>query len=75
MDCSPPGSSVHGILQEWVAFPTPGRLLDPGIQPMSLVSPALAGGSFTAASPGKPQRSGVETKSEEAWWLSQPEAA
>ena len=27
MDCSPPGSSVHGILQarilEWVAFPSP----------------------------------------------------
>ena len=22
MDCSSPGSSVHGILQEWVAFPT-----------------------------------------------------
>ena len=21
MDCSPPGSSVHGILQEWVAMP------------------------------------------------------
>ena len=28
MDCSPPGSSIHGILQarilEWVAFPSPG---------------------------------------------------
>ena len=28
MDCNPPGSSVHGILQarilEWVAIPTPG---------------------------------------------------
>ena len=22
MDCSPPGSSVHGILQEWVAMPS-----------------------------------------------------
>ena len=30
MDCTPPGSSVHGILQakmlEWVAFPSPGDL-------------------------------------------------
>ena len=39
MDCSPPGSSVHGILQarilEWVAFPSPGDLPDPGIEPRS----------------------------------------
>ena len=45
MDCSSPGSSVRGILQarilEWVAFP------DPGMEPMSLMSPALAGGFFT----------------------------
>ena len=37
LDCSPPGSSVHGILQarilEWVAFPSPGDLPDPGIEP------------------------------------------
>ena len=48
MGCSPPGSSVHGILQarilERVAIPD---LLDPGIEPMSLMSPALAGGFFT----------------------------
>ena len=48
MDCSLPGSSVHGISQvgilEWVAFPPPGDLSDPGIEPMS---PALAGGFFT----------------------------
>ena len=40
MDCSPPGSSVHWILQarilEWVAFPPPGYLPNPGIKPMSL---------------------------------------
>ena len=57
MDCSPPGSSVHGILQartlEWVAIPPPGDLPDPGIQPTSL-SPALAGGFFTTEPPGKP---------------------
>ena len=28
-------------------FPTPGDLPDPGIEPTSLVSPALAGGFFT----------------------------
>ena len=50
-DCSPPGSSVHGILQarilEWVTMPSPGDLPNPGIEPTSLMSPALAGGFFT----------------------------
>ena len=36
-DCSPPGSSVLGILHsrilEWVAFPPPGDLPDPVITP------------------------------------------
>ena len=35
MDCSPPGSSVHGILQEdyWsgLSFPTQGDLPHPGM--------------------------------------------
>ena len=34
MDCTPPGSSVHGILQarilEWVAFTSPEDLPSPG---------------------------------------------
>ena len=42
MDCSPPGSSVHRILQirilEWVAMPPPGELTDPGIQLVSLMT-------------------------------------
>ena len=38
MDCSPPRSSVRGILQarilEWgLPFPSPGDLPDPGIKP------------------------------------------
>ena len=37
MDCSPPGSSVHGILQarilEWAAVLSSGDLPDPGIEP------------------------------------------
>ena len=51
MDCNLPGSSVHGILQarilEWVPCPPPGDLPDPGIEPVSLMSPGLAGGFFT----------------------------
>ena len=42
MDCSPPGSSVHGILQVreyWSGLPCPppGYLPNPGIEPASLV--------------------------------------
>ena len=40
MDCKPPGFSVHGILQarilDWVAFPFPWSLPDPGIEPCLL---------------------------------------
>ena len=35
-------------------FPTPGDLPDPGIQPASLMYPALTGVFFTTESPGKP---------------------
>ena len=55
-----PGFSVHGIVQtrilEWVPFPTPGDLPDPGIEPMSLASPALSGRFFTTEPPGKPYK-------------------
>ena len=58
MDCSPPDSSGHGILQagllEWVAWPLPGDLSDPGIETASLLSAVLAGGFFTTMPPGKP---------------------
>ena len=58
VNCSPPGSSVHGIFQartlEWVAIPTPGDLPEPGIEP---TSPTLAGRFFTIAPPGKPRSS------------------
>ena len=50
-DYSPRGSSVHGFLQarvlEGIAMPSPENLPDPGIEPTSLMSPALAGGFFT----------------------------
>ena len=55
IDCSPPGSSAHGIFQarvlEWVAIPSPGDLLNTGNEPASLASPALAGGFFTTEPP------------------------
>ena len=53
VDCRPPGSSVHGILQagtlEWVAMPSSRDLPDPGIQAASVMSPALAGETFAAS--------------------------
>ena len=53
MDCSLPGSSVHGILQarilEWAAMPPPGDLSNPGSEPTSFTSPAFAGRFFTTS--------------------------
>ena len=56
MDCSPIGSSVHGILQakilEWVAIPfRRGDLPDPGIEPRS---PALQADSLLSSHQGSP---------------------
>ena len=57
MDCSPPGSSVHGVFQvrilEWVAISSPGDLPDKGIKP---TFPALADRLFTTAPPKKPHK-------------------
>ena len=54
-DVSPPGSSVPGIFQarelEWLPFPSPGDLSDPGMEPMA---PALADRFFTTEQPKKP---------------------
>ena len=53
MDLSPPGFSVHGILQarvlEWVAI-SPGDLPNPGIKPES---PALQADALPTEPPGK----------------------
>ena len=53
MDCSPPGSSVYGILQarilEWAACPLLGDLSDPGIESAPFMSPAFAGEFFTTS--------------------------
>ena len=55
MDCIPPESSVHGVLQarvlEGLPFSSPGDLPDPWIEPGS---PALQAYSLSAELPGKP---------------------
>ena len=57
MDCGLPGSSAHGILQagilEWVAIPSPGGLLGPGIEPRS---PTLQADSLLLSSQERSQR-------------------
>ena len=57
MDCSPPDSSVHGILQakhgSELPCPPPGDLPDPGIKP---VSPTLWVDSLLRSHRGNPYR-------------------
>ena len=52
--CNPMDCIVHGILQagilEWVAFPSPGDLPKPRIEPGS---PALQADTLPAEPPGK----------------------
>ena len=69
MDCSPPGSSVLGILQarilEWVAIPSSRRFPNPEIEPGS---PALQADSLLSQPQGKPlvqrERDGRERERE-----------
>ena len=53
--CDPMDYTVHGILQarimEWIAFPYPGDLPNPGIEPRS---PTMQADSLPAGPPGKP---------------------
>ena len=55
MDCSPPGSSVHGIfqarIQEWVPIPSPEGCPNSGIE---LTSPALQVDSLLLSHQGHP---------------------
>ena len=56
MNCSPPGSSVHGIFQAeyWsgLSFPPPGVLPNPGIE---TESPALQSDSLPLSHWGGPE--------------------
>ena len=55
MDCSPPGSSIHGIFRatvlEWIAYPSPADLSNPRIESGS---PALQTDSLPTELSGKP---------------------
>ena len=57
-DCSPPGSSVHGIFQArilfWVPFPATGDLSDQGLNPHLLRPLHWQACSLPLAPPGKP---------------------
>ena len=57
MDCSPPGSSVHGFLQarilKWIAISSYRGSFWPRVEP---ASPVVADGIFTTEQPGKPHR-------------------
>ena len=61
MDCSLPGSSVHGILQarmlEWVAIYFSRGFPDPGIEP---APPALAGRFFTTSATWEVQEGALD---------------
>ena len=75
-DCSLPGSSVHGILRarilEWLPFSSPGDLPNPGIKPVSLMSPELAGGPLPLTPPGKPIKLRDAPKSTSYMFISIP---
>jgi len=56
MDYNPPGCSAHGFPRQeyWSGLPcsSPRDLPDPGTEPTSLMSPALAGRFFTTSALG-----------------------
>ena len=68
MDCSQPGSSVPGILQErileWLSFPSPWNLPDPGIEPGF---PALQADHLLSKPPAKPTE--ILNSSKNSWTL------
>ena len=69
MECSSPGSSVHGIFQErntgGGCIPTPGDLPDPGTEPCLLHCLHWQAVSLPLVPPGK-QVTGAETVKERA---------
>ena len=74
MDCSPPGSSVHGGFsrQEYwsgLTCPPPGNLPNPGTEPRS---PALQANSLPSEQRGKPRNTRVGSLSLSAGDLPDP---
>ena len=79
MNCSPLGSSLHGIFQarilDGLPCPPPGDLPNPETKPTTPVSSALAGGFFTTGDPGKPPNSSawfVPSLSSHIWLFAIP---
>ena len=66
--CDPMDYTVHRILQarilEWVSFPSPGNLPNPGINPRS---PALQADYLPVEPQGKPKNTGVGSLSLLQW--------
>ena len=60
MDCSPPGSSVHGFSRQeyWggLLCPPPGDLSHPGIETAYPVAPALQENFLALSNQGNPSR-------------------
>ena len=73
MDCSPPGSSVHGILQarvlEWVTNCPPGVLPNPGTEPVSPMFAALQVDSSLLGHQGRPWSGILWLWLAFCWWL------
>ena len=67
MDWRPPCSSVHGICRQeyWseLLFPPPGNLPDPGVKPVSLIPPALAGRFLTTSTTWEVHKRNAQTYS------------
>ena len=55
-------TSLMGFSRQEYWSGLPGDLPDPGVEPTSLASPALAGGFFTTEPPGKPYMPGRHLK-------------
>ena len=71
MDCSPPGSSVYGILQarilEWVAMPSFRGSCQPGIKPASPAVPALQAGSSPLSHRGNLNYTSIKKRRRRRW--------
>ena len=66
MDCvasQAPLSMGFSRQEYWMPFPSPGYLPNPGIKPVSLMSPALAGGFFTTSTTWKSPKEQAEISS------------
>ena len=67
------GTSVRGILQarmlEWVAFPSPGDLPDPGIEPRSSTLQAVSLPTEPPGKPGDPVHHPWQQPISKSWFL------